>query len=228
MSISLFIPVRKGSERIPNKNTRNFGGIKGGLLEFKLKNLIGFENVDEIVISSNDEKCLEIAASYTTRISNLKLIERPDDLGDSQTKLSDLIRYAGEICGGDHVLWTHVTAPFFTAENYREAIKKYTEVKLKGFDSLITGNEFQEYLMNPDTGKLINNHSPEQWPRTQDLQKLFQINNAVFLAERVKYKEGKRTGDKPFYMPVSKLASLDVDWEEDFKIAEVIYEGIYK
>lgn len=228
MSISLFLPVRKGSERITNKNTRSFGGLKGGLLQFKLDNLIGLVEVDEIVISSNDEKCLEIATSFAGRIPNLKIVERSDALGDTTTPLSDLIKHAGGICEGDHVIWTHVTSPFFTREKYREAINKYAEVKSKGFDSLITCIQVQEYLIDPGTGKMVNKITSEQWPRTQDLQKLFQINNAVFLAEKAKYKDGKRIGNNPFYMQVDKLASLDVDWEEDFKIAEAIYEGIFK
>lgn len=228
MSITLFIPVRKGSERVSNKNTKEFGRFEGGLLEYKLHQLTGLKEIYETVISSNDEKCLEIASSYADKIHNLKVIERPDELGSSSTKLLDLIRYAGDICEGKHVLWTHVTSPFFLAEDYREAIKQYKEIKSIGFDSLMTANEVQDYIINPVTGKLINNPTQEQWPRTQDLQKLFQINNAVFLAERNLYKEGKRTGENPFYMPVGKLASHDVDWEEDFKIAEAIYERIHK
>lgn len=33
MSVHVFLPCRKGSERIPNKNTKDFAGVKGGLLK---------------------------------------------------------------------------------------------------------------------------------------------------------------------------------------------------
>ena len=38
--ISFFLPTRKGSERVKNKNTRPFAGIKGGLVENKIKQLL--------------------------------------------------------------------------------------------------------------------------------------------------------------------------------------------
>ena len=37
--IAFYLPTRKGSERVKNKNTRNFAGIEGGLVENKLNQL---------------------------------------------------------------------------------------------------------------------------------------------------------------------------------------------
>ena len=39
-SIAVFLPVRKGSKRVENKNTKPFAGFQNGLLELKLKQLI--------------------------------------------------------------------------------------------------------------------------------------------------------------------------------------------
>ena len=33
-----------------------------------------------------------------------------------------------------------------------------------------------------------------------------------------------RVGDNPYLFEMNKLNSLDVDWEEDFKIAEAVYD----
>jgi len=35
--IAFFLPTRKGSERVKNKNTRPFGGMDGGLIENKIQ-----------------------------------------------------------------------------------------------------------------------------------------------------------------------------------------------
>ena len=35
----VFLPCRKGSERVPQKNTRTFAGVVGGLLWIKLNEL---------------------------------------------------------------------------------------------------------------------------------------------------------------------------------------------
>ena len=58
MTTSLFVPCRRGSERVPDKNTRVFAGHTGGLLGLKLDQLEGVE-VDEIVIDSNDPVVLD-------------------------------------------------------------------------------------------------------------------------------------------------------------------------
>jgi hypothetical protein len=39
-TISFFLPARKGSQRVKNKNTRPFAGIQGVLLENKLNRLL--------------------------------------------------------------------------------------------------------------------------------------------------------------------------------------------
>ena len=53
--IAFFLPTRKGSERVKNKNTRPFAGIEGGLIENKIRQLLCCEKIDEIILSTNDE-----------------------------------------------------------------------------------------------------------------------------------------------------------------------------
>lgn len=42
---AFFLPTRKGSERVQNKNTRTFAGIEGGLLKLKLNQLLEIDRV---------------------------------------------------------------------------------------------------------------------------------------------------------------------------------------
>jgi len=228
MSLTIFIPVRSGSERVSEKNTRNFAGIEGGLLELKLNQLKNLELADEIVVSTNDEKCWEIASGFQKRMKNLNLVERPDELGKSETSLSDLIRHVAEITSSEEILWTHVTSPFCDAEKYTEAIKKYWEIKKSGFDSLISGRKYREFLLDKRSGELVNNLTGFSWPRTQDLADWFEINNGIFIASREDYLKGNRMGESPFLIEFDKISSLDIDNEEDFKIAEAVYERIYR
>lgn len=228
MSLTIFIPVRKGSERVSEKNTRTFGGIEGGLLELKLDQLKNLELAAEIVVSTNDEKCWEIASGFQKQIKRLKLVERPQELGNSETSLSNLIKHVADITSSEEILWTHVTSPFCNAEDYMAAIKKYYEVKNSGFDSLISGREYRDFLLDKRGGELVNNTTEFSWPRTQDLADWFEINNAVFIASREEYLQGNRTGKNPFLMEFDKISSMDIDDEEDFKIAEAVYERIYR
>ena len=52
--------------------------------------------------------------------------------------------------------------------------------------------------------------------------------NDHFISSRnnyLKYKD--RIGKKPILMNIEKIKSFDIDWPEDFKIAEKIYESIF-
>ncbi|ELB3229881.1 acylneuraminate cytidylyltransferase family protein, partial [Campylobacter coli] len=48
MKVSVFLPCRKGSQRVKNKNMRVFGDFQNGLLEIKLKHLIKSQMIDKI------------------------------------------------------------------------------------------------------------------------------------------------------------------------------------
>jgi CMP-N-acetylneuraminic acid synthetase len=224
MSFTVFIPVRKGSERVKNKNTKKFGEIEGGLLGLKLCQLTNLNIVDEIIVSSNDDECLQIANKFKEKINCLRVIERPDDLGTSTTNLSNLISYAATLTNNEYILWSHVTSPFCDTKDYLEAINKFIEIKEIGFDSLISGRLYKEFLLNPNTNQIVNNSTNLEWPRTQDLDVWFEMNNAIFIASRENYLKGFRTGSKPYLMKMNKISSIDIDDEEDFLIAEAIYE----
>lgn len=228
MSIAVFLPTRKGSQRISNKNTRNFAGFQDGLLELKLKQLIKLK-VDEIILSTNDEMSIEIVKKIIPNHSNLKLDLRPDYLALGTTNLSDLIAYVPTITNCEHFLWTHVTSPFVNSELYDISIEKYLKALNQGFDSLISVTPFQNFLWNKEENDIINRNGLLRWPQTQDLKKLYEINSAIFLSHRSIYeKDGDRVGKKPFLFEMNKIQSLDIDWEEDFKIAESVYEKLYK
>ena len=223
--IAFFLPTRKGSERVKNKNTRPFADIEGGLVENKIKQLLSTKHIDEILFSSNDEMCIAIAEKYASD-SRLRIIPRPNELCLSTTNLQDLICYVPTITNADHILWGHVTTPLVEAKVYDTAIEQYLSKITKGYDSLVSVKELKNFLLNQE-GKLVNNTTDIPWPRTQDLEPLYEINHAIFLAKRSVYTEQKnRIGQKTLLYIMDEIHSKDIDWEEDFKIAEIMYKTL--
>lgn len=223
--IAFFLPTRKGSERVKNKNTRPFADIEGGLVENKIKQLLSTKHIDEILFSSNDEMCIAIAEKYTSD-SRLRIIPRPNELCLSTTNLQDLICYVPTITNADHILWGHVTTPLVEAKVYDTAIEQYLSKIIKGYDSLVSVKELKNFLLNQE-GKLVNNTTNIPWPRTQDLEPLYEINHAIFSAKRSVYTEQKnRIGQKTLLYIMDEIHSKDIDWEEDFKIAEIMYKTL--
>ncbi len=229
MSTSFFLPTRKGSQRINDKNTRSFAEYPGGIFELKLRQLIDSTQFDEIIVSTNDENCLRIAADLVGSNPLFRIIRRPDQLCLDTTPLKDLIYYAGEICTAEDILWGHVTTPMAIAKDYDLIVQTFSNQKLEGYDSLVTVLPVKNFFIQPFTGHFINSVDKSmQWPRTQDLQEIYEINHVAFLAPREIYlQHGNRIGKRPWYYPMSKLRSIDIDWEEDFLIAEALYEKFY-
>lgn len=226
-TISVFLPTRKGSERVLNKNTRKFSDVDNGLLEIKLGQLLKTDLVHEIVLSSNDDASLEYGIKLASKESRLKIIERPDELALSSTNLIDLVKYVPSICTMSHVLWTHVTSPFVMAEDYDNAIKAYFQSLTNNFDSLMSVKTIQNFLWSKEKNDLINRLTDIKWPRTQDLMPLYEIDSAFFIASKNVYLENEdRIGVRPFLMEQSGYKSFDVDWEHDFELAELIYKNI--
>ena len=116
-----------------------------------------------------------------------------------------------------------MTTPIIGAEEYDKAIERYFASLEEGYDSLVGVKELRNFLLNHD-GKIINNTTNIPWPRTQDLETLYEINHTMFIASRKVYEEKKnRLGDHPYLYVMNELLSFDIDWEDDFKIAEMIY-----
>ncbi|MCS2302308.1 hypothetical protein NXW38_01355 [Bacteroides ovatus] len=61
------------------------------------------------------------------------------------------------------------------------------------------------------------------------MEPLYEINHTMFLAKREVYIEQKnRIGVNPMLHVMDEIHSFDIDWEDDFTIAEVMYKNLYR
>lgn len=216
----VFLPCRKGSQRVPNKNTRTFAGIEGGLLRIKLEQLLQAKRIDKIILSSNDQEVLQIGRELND--PKLCVMERPEELCTSATSTDELIAYVAELIPQGTILWTHVTSPFLTAETYDKMLDIYHANRAE-YDSLMSVNVIRNFLWN-DSQPINYNRSEEKWPRTQTLPQIFEPNSGAFIADASVYHTMKdRIGERVYMYETSKLESLDIDWPEDFEFAQQLY-----
>tara|TARA_B110000211_G_scaffold231439_1_gene293046 strand:- start:3122 stop:3802 length:681 start_codon:yes stop_codon:yes gene_type:complete len=222
--ITVFIPCRAGSERVPEKNTRSFAGLDGGLLKIKLDQILRIKLVDKIILSTNDTKVIEIAQNISDRVV---IDVRSEELSLSSTSTDDLIKYIPSIITEGHVLWTHTTSPFLTHDVYSEAIKIYLEnLEIGIHDSLMTVNRLQTFLWDKN-GSFNFDREIEKWPRTQTLKELYEINSGIFINSIDNYaKYQDRIAINPYLMNTKGYTSFDIDWPEDFELAEIIFKKL--
>lgn len=222
----VFLPCRKGSQRVLNKNTRPFAGVEGGLLRIKLAQLLACKRIDNIYLSSDDEVVLNIGRAMNDE--RIVIDKRPDHLCQSSTSTDDLVRYVPELIKEDAtIMWTHVTSPFLKAETYDDMLETYY-AHLDEYDSLMSVNELRTFIWNKD-GAINYDRAIEKWPRTQTLEPWYEINSGAFVADRSIYKQlHDRVGKHVFPYPTAKIESFDIDWPEDFEMAEIMYKSLKK
>lgn len=223
MNINVFLPCRKGSERVPKKNIKPFSKFENGLIEIKLKQLIDVTYINAIYLSTNDDEILDYAAS----LNNQKIIihKRVEELSSSQTSTDDLVAHALDLIKDGDILWTHVTSPFLTSKVYDQIIEKYIAEQENGYDSLMTTNLIHGFLWNKKN-PINYDRSVEKWPRTQMLEPIHEINSAVFLANAKIYKSlDDRIGRSPYLYELDKIQGFDIDWQDDFDIAQAIVKS---
>lgn len=224
-TVSVFLPTRAGSERVKYKNTRSFAKVEGGLLRIKLQQLYRCSLINEIILSTNDSESIKVAEKFGNE--KLIIVNRPDYLAQSSTDLIDLVKYVPSVCNYEHILWTHVTSPLVCEKDYELAIRVYFEQLKLQYDSLMSVKEIQNFIWSKETNSVINKEGNDyvKWPRTQNLKMIYEVNSAIFLASRKVYlKEKDRVGKRPFLLNQNSVKSTDVDWEDDFKLAEILYE----
>lgn len=219
--ITAFLPCRSGSERVPNKNTKTFGGVEGGLLTIKLSQLTKVKGIDNIIVSTNDPVVKQLVKRFS---DDIMIDDRPEELALSSTSTDELIDYVPSIIKEGHVLWTHTTSPFLDSEVYDQAIIIYKKLLQTGKnDSLMTVNKIQGFLWD-QKGSVNYDRKIEKWPRTQTLKELYEINSGIFLNSVSNYVEFKdRIGGNPHKMVTEGIVSFDIDWPDDFEIGDLIY-----
>ena len=212
--ITAVIAVRKGSERVKNKNIKPFNDTS--LLENKIKTLLKVKNLDNIVVSSDCDKMLSLAKALgvDTHI-------RDPYYTSNECPGSENLRYLGEQIKSKYILYTPVTSPLVKAETYENLINKFRSFGDE-HDSIVTISYLKDFLWLNDQPL---NYDPLNCPRSQDLKSIFKLNFGACLLERKLMIENQYVvGNKPYWFELEDLEGIDIDVPFDFNIAELVYE----
>ena len=114
------IAVRKGSQRIKNKNVKPF--CESSLLEIKIQQAKRCSLIDEVVVSSDCEEMLQVAKKLgaSTR-------KRDGYFCSSSVPMNLVYEHLAKNISCDHVVYLHVTSPLLTDESLDKAIVSYKE-----------------------------------------------------------------------------------------------------
>ena len=215
----IYIPIKENSQRVPQKNFRDFGGKP--LWEHTIDKLKDFEVVVDTDSEEILQKCIDkewISPYY-----------RPEHLRGNTVSVVDLIKnYVDKrnLSDDDWVCQIHVTSPFLDVKHLYSLQK---EILNCDYDSKFSVNVIQNrFWKNGEYGLLPVNHNPMKLEQTQDLPPYYMENSYLYLFKVGVLKFGNRIGENPKIMEVEFPYNLDIDTEQDWNIVKLINKTLDK
>lgn len=214
--ISALIFVKKNSERIPGKNFRAFNGRP--LFSVILDKLNSMNLFEHIIVDSDSEEILQFVAE---KINSGKPVVRPGYLHGGHISGNDLLTYNLQFAESEHIFQTHCTNPLLTEKTIIAAIKNYFD-SLDKYDSLFSVTRIQNRAFFPD-GKPVNHTHGKLLP-TQELSPLYVENASFFIFSKTSFRKSgnNRVGLRPKMFEISPVEGIDIDYEHEFRLAELV------
>ena len=209
------VPIKLNNRRLPQKNTRSFTNGQP-LCTYILNTLLTVEGLDGVFVYCSNPQI------QTYLPDGVTYINRPKDFDTDTTSMSDILfRFAQDI-SADIYLMTHTTAPFIKKKSIEEGLNAVIK---DGYDSAFAAKKLQDFLWS--NGRPMN-YSLENIPRTQDLPALYEETSGfyIYTAETIR-KHHRRIGERPYIVEVGEIEAIDIDEEEDFVIADALYNFLY-
>ena len=215
--ITAIIPVRKGSQRVKNKNKKPFG--ETSLLEIKINQLLKLQKwgkIDEIIVSTDDDDMLQIATSL-----GVLTHKRKEYYASSEASNSDFFKnLAQEVGQHKWVMYSPVTSPLISFETYNEILTKF---KLNPTNT-VTVSPVKHHLW---LDKKPLNYDIKDSPNSQDLPDIYSINYGISLIKRndmISYKN--IVTNSPTFVILDEIEGIDIDTELDFEFANYLYKKL--
>lgn len=209
MKTVAFVPIRLNSQRVAGKNLRPLGGSP--LMCHILKTLTSVEGIDEVYVFCSDESIRELLPE------GVRLLRRDPSLDSDTTLGKEIYDSFTEKVEADLYLLAHATSPFIRAATIADALGK---VRSGEFDSAFSAEEIRTFAWFG--GKPLN-YALDNIPRTQTIEPVYIETSAFFIFSRELWRSrGCRIGERPYMAVVDRIEGLDIDYPEDFAMAEII------
>ena len=211
-----FVPIRLNSQRVEGKNLRELGSRP--LLVYILESLAAAKNIDQVYVYCSNPAIQEYLPE------GVRFLQRDERLDSNTTLGRDIYDAFTREVDADIYILAHTTSPFIRTATIEDALQK---VENEGYNSAFSAKQEQSFAWYE--GKPLN-YSLSHIPRTQDLEAVYIETSAFFIFRReVWCEQHRRIGDRPYMAVTDRIESIDIDNEDDLRLAEaVVAAGLNK
>lgn len=212
------IPARGGSKRLPRKNILKI--LDKPLIAYSIEAGLNSKYIDKLIVSSDDDEILSISKDYGAEI-----IKRPANLAEDTTTTFDTLKHVVENISEEYeyIVLLQATSPLRKSSHIDEAIKLLEEKKA---DAIISVCEMEHSPLWSNTLPSDNNmklflKDEIKNKRSQDLEKYYRLNGAIYICRTDKFLENKGffLEENIYAYIMDRKDSIDIDEEIDFIIA---------
>lgn len=214
------ITARGGSKRLPEKNIKEIAGQP--LIKYTLNAARDSKYIDKIIVSSDDEKIIDIA------LKNQCIVDkRNPSLSHDNALTIDVIKdLLSREKGFDIIVTLQPTSPLRSSSDIDNALDLYIEKNADAVISVCKSDHPPQWInklgANGEMDKFMDTDFKNK--RSQDLGNYYRLNGAIFCnnIEKIMHSDTLLFDKKTFAYLMKTNSSIDIDTIDDFEYAEYL------
>jgi len=232
-SLTIIVPARSGSKRLPGKNLLSLNGRP--LVFHTLDAALGHPEVDKVIFTTDSEHYIDVAvAEYG---SEIHCIRRPSNTATDAAKVTEevsrLLDEEASLFSGPWFGLFLPTAPLRDRKIVRDVLDEWKKHKRPVFSchrfdfpaqfAFLRGSGDNEW------SPLLGDESPmvTGQTRSQDIAPTYRPNGAIYVTRVEIFNRRKVLYDEAVPVEIPAVNSIDVDDELSFRFAEfILREGL--
>lgn len=214
MKTIAFLPAKGSSDRIGNKNVRLLDGKP--LFLHSIDKLLACDFIDEVYLDTESE---EIAAMVADR--DCEVLMRDPALASNATDGNRLFMNQVRQVEADIYIQVLCTSPFIELATIQRGVAALSD-PMSIHDSAVLVRKDRLYTW--ENGRP--SYDIANIPNSFTLEETIIETMGLYMVKRdAAIRLGRRIGDTPMLLEASPLEAIDVNWPEDFALAELIEAG---
>lgn len=219
------IPARAGSKGLPGKNLMRLGRMS--LIGHAVASARESKLLSRVVVSTDDSAIASEAAQQGAEVPFLRPAELASDEAGMAPVLQHAVRWLEETerIRPDLVILLQPTSPFRTGRDIDATIQKVIATGADSAHTLVEASYHPFFMATLDGDRTVPLFPSEgvRYVRRQDPPKVYQPSGSVYVTRRhVLMNEGRILGKDNRGLVMGYEASIKIDTEWDFKMAELI------
>lgn len=221
------IPARGGSKRLPGKNVLDLVGKP--LIAWTIEAALGSKYIDRVIVSTDDEKIAEVSKYYG---ADVPFMRPPEYATDEATSVNVVLQLLEQLEAQneryEYVLLLQPTSPLRTTENINESIALLIKRQSDGIISVCEAEHSPLWTNTIPDNDSLSDFLDESIlnKRSQDLEKYYRLNGAIYLCVTKKLVEQKTffLRDNCIAYKMDQVQSVDIDNQIDLDLASLCIE----